>query len=140
MRRLLAEPMNVPLFMLPMMNVYCTIKRINVGARIVRRIVEVNECTGVDVDRGVATFRNVFRYNPVLDEIEFREESYLLRKLAEEKFKEYDEILEELDRREEIIRYLAEKGKTDYAAISAVVREYYYNPTRVYNAVKMGEL
>ena len=140
MRRLLAEPMNVPLFMLPMMNVYCTIKRIKVGARIVRRIVEVNECTGVDVDRGVATFRNVFRYNPVLDEIEFREESYLLRKLAEEKFKDYDEILEELDRREEIIRYLAEKGKTDYAAISAVVREYYYNPTRVYNAVKMGEL
>ena len=139
-RRLLAEPMNVPLFMLPLMNVYATIKRIKVGDKIVRRIVEVKECVGVDPEAGRPIFREVFRYNLLRDEVELVGESEVIRRIAELKFKRYDDLLDELRKRERVLTYMFEKGMKSFADISRVVRDYYYNPERVYHAVVTGTL
>jgi len=140
-RRLLAEPMNVPLFMLPLMNVYATIKRIKVGDKIVRRIVEVKECIGIDPETGNRPiFREVFRYNLLRDEVELVGESEVIRRIAELKFRRYDDLLDELRKRERVLTYMLEKGMKSFADISRVVRDYYYNPERVYHAVVTGTL
>ena len=139
-KRLMAEPMNVPLFMLTLMNTYSTIKRIKLGGRIVRRIVEVKECVGIDVESGQPIFREVFRYNPARDDISFVGDSEVLKRIADLKFKEYGEILREMERRRRVLDYMVRRGMRNYRDIAKVIREYYYNPDRVYRSVELGVL
>ncbi len=137
-KRLLAEPMNIPLFLLPVMNVYAVIKRLKIGERIVRRITSVQEAVGVDPRNNTLELRELFRFNPALDRVEMVNESVILQRIAEEKFKSMEEVLEEIERRKAIIGYLARNNITDYRRIGAVVRDYYYNPERVHRAVATG--
>ena len=134
-KRLMTKPMEIPLFLLPVMNVYATIRRIKVKDRIVRRIIDVREAVTVDPARKELVLKQVFKYNPVTDEIEFMGDSYIIERIAEEKFKTKEELMEELERRVEVIRYLVTRNITRFADVSRVVRDYYYNPRRVYEGV-----
>jgi len=137
-KRLLSEPMNIPLFMLPVMNIYATIRRLKVDTKIQRKIVEVKEAIGIDPENRQVIFKDVFRYNPVLGRLEFLGDSEMIRQIAKQKFIDEEVVKEEIARRQAIIRYLMEHGVTDFATISRVIRDYYHNPDRVYTAVEMG--
>jgi len=137
-KRLLAVPMEIPLFLLPVMNIYAHIKRLKVGERVVRRIVSIQEAVDIDMRKKSLILEEVFRYNPVNDQLEQVNESTLLKRIAEQKFKTYNDILEEINRRKEIVEFLARKHITSFEHISRVTRDYYYSPTRVYRAITTG--
>lgn len=134
-RRLRAKPMEIPFFLLPVMNVYAQVKRMKVGDRIVRRITSVQEAVGVNIEEGRLELREVFRYDPARDEIFYTGDSEMLRRIAEQKFKTVEEILEEVRRREVVIGYLVRENVTSFTRISKVTREYYYSPSRVFRAI-----
>jgi len=134
-KRLIAEPMNVPPFLVPLMNVVLTIKRMSVGGRVVRRVVEAREMLwGENGPVGHV----VFRYNPALDAAERVAESRLLPAIAEERFTPLSELEGELERRAAVLRFLLERGVTDYGRVSRVVRDYMARPLAVYTAVERG--
>ncbi|RLE60737.1 MAG: hypothetical protein DRJ35_02460 [Thermoprotei archaeon] len=138
LKRLMADPMNIPLFLISVMNVYALIKRLKIGDRVVRRIVAVEEAVGVDVERGVPITRRIFRYNPSMDTIEETNDSILLKTIADEQFISYEEVIEEINRRERVIKFLVDKGITSYIHISKITRDYYYDPERVYRSILAG--
>ncbi|MEM0345914.1 MAG: type II/IV secretion system ATPase subunit [Thermofilaceae archaeon] len=134
-KRLVSEPMNVPSFLIPLMNVMLTIKRIQVGETIVRRVVEVREM--VSSENGFEG-HVVFRYNPFSNRIERVSESRLLPAIAEERFIPVSELVEEIERRQTVLRFLLERGITDFARVSRVVRDYALRPMAVYTAIERG--
>ncbi|UNQ72839.1 type II/IV secretion system ATPase subunit [Infirmifilum sp. NZ] len=137
-KRLISPPMNVPIFLLPMMNVVILVRRLKIGERIVRRVVSVQELLGVDEEGKTVVSREVFRVNPVLDRIEQVAESEHIRRIAEEKFTTLSEVQKELERRVSVIEYMAKAGMTSYEQISRVVRDYYRNPEVTYRLLMDG--
>ena len=134
-KRLVSEPMNVPEFLIPLMNVFITVKRLVVGERVVRRVVEVREAhTG---EKGLE-WRTLFRYNPVGDKLERVSGSKLLEEIAGERFLPVKELEEEVERRKAVLLFLLERGIADFARVSRVVRDYAVRPLAVYTAIERG--
>jgi len=134
-KRLISEPMNVPEFLIPLMNVLVTIKRLSVAEKVVRRVVEVREALA---GSGGPEWHTLYRYNPAEDKLERVAGSKLLEAIAEERFLPVSELEEELERRRTVLRFLLERGITDYARVSRVVRDYAVRPLAVYTAVERG--
>ncbi|RLF06892.1 MAG: hypothetical protein DRK00_00155 [Thermoprotei archaeon] len=134
-KRLVSEPMNIPPFLVPLMNVFILIKRLSLEEKVVRRVVEVYEMLGSE--KGPIKHL-VFKYDPVRDSVERVGRSRLLEMIAEERFTTVDELEEELRRREDVIRYLVERGVTDFRRVSRLVRDYYLRPAAVYAAIERG--
>ncbi|RLE98118.1 MAG: secretion system protein E [Thermoprotei archaeon] len=134
-KRLISEPMNIPSFLVPLMNVFVLIKRLSIEERVVRRVVEVYEM--LSGDKGPIKHL-VFKYDPIKDSVERIERSKLLEIIAKERFTTVDELEEELRRRKEVIKYLVERGVTDFRRVSRLVRDYYLRPAAVYSAIERG--
>ena len=135
-KRLISEPMNIPLFLIPLMNVFILIRRLSLEGRVVRRVVEVYEM--LSGEEGKPMKHLVFKYDPVRDTVERAARSELLGIVAEEKFTSIEELEDELRRREDVIRFLADRGVTDFRRVSRLVRDYYLRPMAVYAAVERG--
>jgi len=134
-KRLISEPMNVPEFLVPLMNVFITIKRLAVGERVVRRVVEVREALAGE--RGLE-WHTLFRYRPAGDRLERVARSMLLDSIAEERYLPVEELEEELERRRTVLLFLLERGITDFVRVSRVMRDYTVRPLAVYNAIERG--
>ncbi|MEM1509921.1 MAG: type II/IV secretion system ATPase subunit [Thermofilaceae archaeon] len=134
-KRLISEPMNVPQFLIPLMNVFMTVKRFAGEERIYRRVVEVYEVTS----SGLEPVKNlVFKYNPTTDRVERVGASRLLEAIAEEKYVPVSELEDELKKREEILKFLLTRGVTDFRRVSRLVSDYARKPAVVYAAVERG--
>ena len=134
-KRLISEPMNVPEFLVPLMNVFITIKRLSVGERVVRRAVEVREALA---GKGGFEWHTLFRYNSAEDRLERVAESKMLEEIARERFLPVGELEEELDRRRSVLQFLLERGIADFVRVSRVVRDYAVRPLAVYTAIERG--
>lgn len=134
-KRLISEPMNVPQFLIPLMNVFITVKRFASEERIYRRVVEVCEVTGGEL----GPVKNlVFRYNPATDGVERVGNSRLLETIAEETYTPVSELEDELKRREDVLEFLLARGVTDFRRVSRLISDYARKPAAVYTAVERG--
>lgn len=133
-KRLTSEPMNVPPPLIPLMNVFITVRRFVSEERVYRRVVEVSEA----VEAEKLTWNPLFRYDQVSDKLVRVGESTVLRKIAEEEGLPKSMLGEELKRRETILRWLIERKVTDFKRVSRLIRDYSMRPTAVYSAIERG--
>ncbi|MGC8988021.1 type II/IV secretion system ATPase subunit [Infirmifilum sp.] len=133
-KRLTSEPMNVPVPLIPLMNVFVTVRRFVTEDKIFRRVVEVSEILAGDK----LAWNPVYRYDQVSDKIMRVGESTVLARIAEEEGVPLSLLVEELKRREEIIKWLVERKITDFQRVSRLVRDYALRPTTVYTAIERG--
>ncbi len=137
-RRLETRPMNVPRELIPMMNVFVEIARIERQGRIFRRIVGVYETLGLDPETGDVKLHQVFKWDPVLDRVEFTGKSYLLERVSEMGIYIVGDVMEELRAREAILRRLAELDVRSFKDVARVIRDYYYRPESVKRRFMVG--
>jgi flagellar protein FlaI len=137
-KRIISPPMNIPLFLVPMMNIFLLIKRIKIGERAVRRIVTVAEATGVDEASGQVTFNVVYKYNPISMRIEKVGESELLRAISQERYIPQRSMEEELQRRKTVLELLVKNNVNRFEDVSKVVRDYYLRPEQTYYQLVSG--
>jgi flagellar protein FlaI len=137
-KRLISPPMNIPLFLVPLMNVFMLIKRIKIGEQIVRRIVTVAEAVGIDEDKKQVKLNVVFSYNPVTMKIEKVGESELIKAIAQERYIPQKNLEEELQRRKAILELLAKNNVNKFEDVSHVIREYYLRPEQTYFLLASG--
>jgi len=131
-RRLESPPMNIPPHYIPTMNVMLHIKRIKLGDRTVRRVVEVAE---VISDR---EFNTVFKWNPRTDEhTSFIEKSKLLRDICEETGYDFTELLTEVYTRKRIIDWMVRNNISDFSDVAKVVTQFYRRREKVLKLVKL---
>ncbi|MCJ7424405.1 type II/IV secretion system ATPase subunit, partial [Candidatus Bathyarchaeota archaeon] len=140
-KRLRTKPMDIPPMLISMMNVVVSIGRTKIRDSVVRRVLEVSEITGVDDKTARANFLKMYKWNYESDSFALSpkslSESYILRKIAELRFVSMDTLVTELDRRECILNWMAQKGIRSYDQVANIVREYYLSPNEVYNRARM---
>jgi flagellar protein FlaI len=140
-KRLRTKPMNIPPMLIPMMNAVVCIGRTKIRDTVVRRVIDVSEITGVDHRTDRAKFLDVYKWNYETDSFIFcprsSSGSYVLGRIAELRFMSMESLLEELDRREYILSWMARKNIKSYDEVAGIVRKYYLNPNEVYNKARL---
>ena len=140
-KRLLTKPMNIPPMLIPMMNAIVLIGRTKLNETTVRRVLDVSEITGVDERSGRAAFKEIYKWEPESDSYilspRSANESYIFEKITELKHIPIENLLNELERREHVLRWMVRKNIKSYDEVANVVRRYYADPNDVYNRARL---
>jgi flagellar protein FlaI len=140
-KRLLTKPMNIPPMLIPMMNAIALVGRTRLRDRVVRRVLDVSEIVGVNDKTGRAVFKKMYDWNPLTDAFVFRAksvaESTIFKKITELRHVTIESLMEELDKREFILKWMTRKDIKSYDEVAEVVRRYYLNPSEVYNRARL---
>jgi flagellar protein FlaI len=137
-RRLTQKPMDISPAYIPLMNIVMSVQRVhlvkNGEKKAYRRVLSVNEI--VDHDK----FQNPFKWDPVKDEqIIDLDSSFLLTNIAERLGKSRRQILLEMKRRSEVLRWMREQKIRSYKEVAAIIAEYYARPKEIYKKVHASE-
>jgi len=123
-RRLNAEPMNIPKIMLEQLNAICMLVRLIYRGKFVRRTKSITEVVEYDADTDNIVLHDVFKWNPEKDIFEFSGKSYLLKRIAEFVGAHEDDIIGELYRRTEFLEELGSRGNMNFDAFVKAIAEY----------------
>ncbi len=133
-KRLLTKPMDIPPMLIPMMNVVAQLNRTKYHDTVVRRITELAEIT----EKG--TFQKLFEWDPRDDTIHLAvpslKDSIALNRVANTKHAPIEEVVEDLEKREAILKWMVQQNLVSYEQVTDVIRRYYINPQEVYNQVR----
>ena len=140
-KRLLTKPMNIPPMLIPMMNAIVLIGRTKLDETTVRRVLDVSEITGVTEKSGRATFSEIYRWQPESDSYilgaKSASESCIFKKITEIKHVPMETLLDELERREHVLKWMVRKNVKSYDDVANIVRRYYANPNDVCNRARL---
>ena len=139
-KRLLTKPMNIPPMLIPMMNAIVLIGRTKLRDTVVRRVLDISEITGVD-DTGRAVFKKMYEWDSGTDSFIFNvkstDKSHVFKKITKLRHVPLETLLNELKRREHILKWMVRKGVKSYDAVADMVRKYYLNPNDVYSRARL---
>jgi flagellar protein FlaI len=137
-KRLLTKPMDIPPLLIPMMNAIVLISRTKFRDTVVRRVIDISEITGVDDKTGRAVFKRVFEWDPRDDSFAVKglAESHVLKKIADLKHVSIESTLEEVNKREIVLRWMVCRGMKSHDEVADVIRRYYLNPGEIYNRAR----
>jgi flagellar protein FlaI len=140
-KRLLTRPMNIPPMLIPMMNAIALVERTKIRDITVRRVLDVSEITGVDDVTGRARLLKIFEWDHERDSFTFlikrASDSYVFKRIAELRHVSMDDLVSELDKRENIVSWMARRNIKGYDDVANVVRMYYLNPEEIHNRARM---
>jgi flagellar protein FlaI len=141
-KRLLTKPMNIPPMLLPLMNAVVLVSRTKLRDSTVRRVLDISEITGVNDRTQRVNFRRVYEWDSGSDSFIFQvknaSESHIFNKISRLKHVPMETLIEELARREYILKWMVKKKIKTYEKVANIVRSYYNNPAEVYNRARMG--
>lgn len=135
-KRLVSKPMNIAEAYIPLMNVMMLVERVRLtvskdGREIGRRVRNVWEV--IDYNN----YLKVFEWNPAEDNfISYIGKSKLLEKIAYRLGKSKEEVLEEIERRKEVIKWMLQKNIRSVKEVAKIVTEYYSNPEAILEKIR----
>ncbi|MCW4029298.1 MAG: type II/IV secretion system ATPase subunit [Candidatus Bathyarchaeota archaeon] len=130
-RRLTQKPMDISPAYIPLMNIVMSVQRVhlikNGEKKAFRRVLSVNEI--VDSE----TYKNPFKWDPIKDEqILDLENSFLLTNIADRLGVSRPQLLEEMQRRTDVLRWMRESKIRSYKEVATIIAEYYARPREFY--------
>ncbi|MGD2141994.1 MAG: type II/IV secretion system ATPase subunit, partial [Candidatus Bathyarchaeota archaeon] len=137
LKRLTQPPMNIPPSILPLMNCLIVVKHVKnptfvarAGQTSTRKFVNVAE-----ISRSGNPLE-ISKWNPGTDTFsEEFEESYLLERMAMSLDVSVEFLMEELERRKNVLVWMADMNIRDYKSVNEVLNQYYNDPDTVYQRV-----
>jgi len=96
-----------------------------------RRIQSVDEIVSVEHESSTPeTFRSV-EWDPKDDSFRFDKNSFLLKKIAQNKGTTIDNIIEEIKKRKSILEWMTRNDIKDFVEVREIINEYYKNPEKI---------
>jgi flagellar protein FlaI len=129
--RLESAPMNIPRTLIAGVDIFLVMKRVDYQGKPGRRVVAASEIVGLDPRTGEILTNEIFRWNSANDTFDYTGRSYILERIAEKRGITVDEASEELQRRMDIIDWMAKRNIRNYKDVSNVIRSYYVKPSLV---------
>jgi flagellar protein FlaI len=138
LKRLTQKPMDISPAYLPLMNIVLSIQRVhlvkNNERRAFRRVLSVNEIADYQ------DYRDTFKWDPSNDEHEpSLDKSVLLPTISERIGWSQKNILDEIERRKNVLQWMKERNIRSYKDVAAIIAEYYARPKQIYEKVLAGE-
>jgi len=138
MNRLESEPMNIPRALVATIDVVIITARMDINDRPSRRATTITEVLDANRKTNEISTNAIFTWNPKKDNFTFHDDSSLLEKQKEKLGISTEDVKHELLSRRTVLEWMAQKGIRHYTEVSDVIREYYLNPTRVYQKARVG--
>jgi flagellar protein FlaI len=121
--------------LIPMMNVVAQLNRTKFHDNVVRRITELSEIN----ENG--EFRKLFEWDPRDDTINLAisniKDSYALNKVANSKHIPVEQVVEDLEKRDLILKWMIQNKVDTYDQVAELIRKYYVNPREIFNQVRL---
>jgi flagellar protein FlaI len=136
--RLESEPMNIPPTLIMTLDVIAMQSRVRVAEHSTRRMTHIAELVRIDPVSKEILINDVFRWEPKNDKFAYSGRSYALEKIVERHGVPMDVIRKELDRRKTVLEWLVKVGIRRYTDVSAVIRDYYADSTKMYEKARLG--
>ena len=137
-KRLTQKPMDIAPAYIPLMNIVLSVQRVHLlksgEKKAYRRVMNVNEIADYE------DYRAVFKWHPAKDEhLPALNKSVMLAGISERLGVSKKDLLEEIERRKEILRWMRERNIRSYRDVAAIIAEYYARPKQIYEKVLAGE-
>jgi flagellar protein FlaI len=133
-KRLQQKPMDIPASYMALMNCVIVIRRVKgQDGRGTRRAVIVQELkTAID-------YHTSFKWDPKSDYFNPQlMDSEMLHRISEQTGKNMDEVLEDLEKRKIVLKWLVQRGIRRYDKVAEVVGKYYRDPVSLMNKIEYG--
>ncbi len=133
-KRLQQKPMDIPASYMALMNCVIVIRRVKgQDGKGTRRAVIVQELkTAID-------YHTAFKWDPKSDYFNPQlMDSEMLQRISEQTGKSMDEVLEDLEKRKIVLKWLVQRGIRRYDKVAEVIGKYYRDPVSLMNKIEYG--
>lgn len=134
--RLENPPINCPRILLTALRNVIIQTHARVGTDLVRRIKQVIEIVGFEPETNELITNTVYEWDQATDKFVFKGHSFLFDKIMEMKNLTHEEMVEEFNRRVDIIKYMVMKDITDHRKIWSLINAYYKDPEATIKRVR----
>ncbi len=135
--RLENPPINCPRILMTALNNVIIQKIVRIRDTIARRITQVVENVGFEPETNELITNVVFEWEQDKDIHRFKGHSYLFDKIMTMKNMTHNEMMEEFNRRKDIVRYWVKNRVLDYREIWKTINDYYRDPVGTAEKVRM---
>ncbi|MEM1551445.1 MAG: type II/IV secretion system ATPase subunit [Candidatus Bathyarchaeia archaeon] len=136
--RLESEPMNIPRSLIAMIDVVLVMARTEIEGKPARRTLTTTEVAGLNAKTKELITEEIFKWKAGEDKFEFLGHSYLLEEHAKKRDISVEDVKRELNRRKTVLEWMVRRGIRRHTEVANIIREYYTNPSRVYQKARMG--
>jgi len=134
--RLENPPINCPRILLTALRNVVIQTHARVGTNLVRRIKQVIEIVGFEPETNELITNTVYDWDQATDRFIYKGHSFLFDKIMEMKSLTHDEMMEEFNRRTDIVKYMVQKDITDHRKIWALINSYYKDQEKTIKRVR----
>jgi len=137
-KRLTSKPMDISPAYIPLMNIVFSVQRVHLTKndvkRAYRRVITVNEIADYE------DYRTSFKWHPSQDiHVPELQDSLILSSISERQGISKNDLLEELNRRKDVLHWMRERNIRSYKDVAAIIAEYYARPKQIYEKILAGE-
>jgi len=132
-KRLIQKPMDIAPAYIPLMNIVSTIQRVHLPKsktgemKAYRRIISVDEIADYE------DYRNISRWKAAEDNFNSSfKNGLILPTIAERRGFSWQELLDEMERRENVLSWMRTRNIRSYKDVAAIITEYYSRPKEFY--------
>ena len=126
--RLENPPINCPRILLTALRNVIIQTHARVGMDMVRRIKQLIEIVGFEPETNELISNTVYEWDQATDKFIFKGHSFLFDKIMEMKNLTHEELMQEFERRVDIVKYMVSKDLADHREIWGLIRDYYKEP------------
>ncbi|MDH5806365.1 MAG: type II/IV secretion system ATPase subunit [Candidatus Methanomethylicaceae archaeon] len=130
--RLESPPMNIPKSMIELLDVIIIQSKVKKGSYSVRRTTCLAEIKEYNREKNELIINYLARWDPNEDTHIMEEESVVLNRISEEKGIPMKEIMNNINKRKHILKWMVNKGMRRYMEIGSILREYYTDSEGVF--------
>ena len=134
MDRLTTEPINLSPSLIETLDLIMLIARIRRGGTYIRRIMGLYEIRGYDKRKGIDA-NQVFGWDPDTDEYVVKNNSLILKDIADQSGKDYEDIRTELRNRQHVLNWMQEEQIKHYRKVGDIISRYYSDPESILERV-----
>jgi flagellar protein FlaI len=134
--RLENPPIGIPRVLLSALNLVVIHGQMRVKDKRVRRVTQITEIIGIEPMTLEIITNQVYEWTGAGDSFKYGGHSNLYEKIMDLEDKTAEEVLEEINRRADIIRYLDKTERRGYLQVWDVVAEYYENADKIMKIVE----
>ncbi len=135
--RLENPPINCPRILMTALNNVIIQKIVRIRNEMARRITQVVENVGFEPETNELITNVVFEWDQSKDVHKFKGHSYLFDKIMTMKNMTHSEMMEEFERRTDIVKYWVMKRVLDYRDIWKTISDYYRDPLGTAEKIRM---
>jgi flagellar protein FlaI len=137
--RLTTPPIELPPSLIQNLDIVIFLTKSRYRGKFVRRVREVIEIVGFDIENKQPITNLLFQWNAHTDKIETVGKSVVLKKLLDKIGLKETQLKEELERRMLVLEWMKDRNMTNFKDVATLINLYYNYPERVIAGI-LGEI